>query len=192
MKNHLIRFALRIWGLASFLGLAFIIEQRFDPRAGQAMYLAFLPLVFWVGSQYIRCGLRRGFYGGAAMALFIGILSVYGIEILHERAMVRSGQDIWTSCFEDYMTDSYQCCTYDEGGAVYENTRDTPGEYQRVRVIVEVVHHDDAFIVYGSIRQLEEGGGWRDPAFMIYPLNSDGGVVIQGKSMVKWPRVALN
>jgi hypothetical protein len=192
MKDHLIHFGLRIWGLASFLGLAFVIDQRVDPRAGQAMYMAFLPLVVWVGSHYIRCRIRRGFYGGTAMALCIGILSVYGLELLHERAMIRSGQELWTSCFEDYMTRAYPGWTYGEDGAVYEHTRDTPGEFQRALVAVEVKHRDDDFIVHGNVRQLSEFGGWCDPTFQIYPMNADGGTVVEGKSVVRWPRVAVN
>lgn len=192
MKGHLIRFGLRIWGLASFLGLAFIIEQRFDPRAGQAMYMAFLPLVVWVGSNYLRCGVRRGFYGGTAMALFIGIISVYGLGVLNDRAMIRGGQELWTSCFEDYMNRSNPGWSYGDTDAVYEHTQDTSGEYQRALVTVEVNHHDGTFIVYGSIRQTEEGGGWRDPTFRIYPLDSNGDVVTGGESVIRWPRVALN
>lgn len=192
MKDHLIHFGLRIWGLASFLGLAFIIEQRFDHRAGQTMYWAFLPLVVWVFSNYLRCRVRRGFYGGAAMAMFLGIMSVYGIEILHERAMIRSGQEVWTSCFEDYMNRTSPEWSYGGDGAVYEHSEGEPGEYQRALVTVGVKCHEGAFIVHGNVRQMEEGGGWRDPTFMIYPLNSDGGMVIEGKSTVKWPKVALN
>ena len=150
MKAHLIGFALRIWGLASFLGLAFIIEQRIDTRAGQAMYMAFLPLVVWVGSHYLRCRFRRGFYGGTAMALFIGILSVYGLELLHERAMVQSGEEIWTACFEDYMTRVYPGWTYGADKPVYEVARDTPGEFQSALVTVGVRHHDFDFCQPGT------------------------------------------
>jgi hypothetical protein len=156
------------------------------------MYWAFLPLVIWVGSNYLRCRVRRGFYGGAAMAMFIGIVSVYGLEILHERVMIQNGREIWTSCFEDYMNRSYPDWSYGEKIPVHELTQGTPGEYQRALVTVEVKHHGDAFIVYGNIRQTEEFGGWRDPTFLIYQLDADGAILVEGKSLVRWPRIALN